>query len=89
VRCSREKKTGGAYLRPHFQNILEGHTRLGQLTLQHHNNVFVVFFEQLALCRSGRVLSFLLFRMRLKLGDVLVNASDVLFDDESEFLDGI
>ena len=35
-----------------FEHILEGHTGVGELALEHHDNVFVVLFNLLSLCRG-------------------------------------
>jgi len=49
VRVVRDvEATYYAYLCPHLQHILERHTGRRQLALESHDNIFVVFFQQLS-----------------------------------------
>lgn len=74
------------YLGSNFQYILERHTSVGQLTLEHHDDVVVVLVDLLSFCRPSVTLCIALFHKGLQASDLPVDASNILFNDECQFL---
>lgn len=71
-----------AHLSPDLEHVLETDRCIRQLGLQHGHNVLVVLAHLLA--PRSRVE--IRLREALQLGNLLVESSDVLFDDIGEFL---
>lgn len=81
-RACAEGCCNATHLRSDLQYILETDARVGELALQHHDDVVVVLRDLLrSSCRVESVLGEL-----LQLGNLLVESGDVLLDDVGEFL---
>lgn len=81
-RAGAEGRKESTHLRANLQYIFEPDTRIGELALQHHDDVVVVLRDLLrSPCRVERVLGEL-----LQLSNLLVESGDVLLDDVGEFL---
>lgn len=72
----------GTDLCPDLQHILEADGGVGQLCLQHGDDVLVVFRDLLAADARIQVR----LRERLQLGDLRVERGDILLDDVGELL---
>jgi len=70
---------------PELEDVLEGHARVGELSLEHHDDVAVVFVDHLCLGRG--CIARMLLDMGLESCNLLVEACNVLLDDEGEFLE--
>ena len=70
-----------AHLRPDLEHVLEPNTCIGEFTLQHHDDIVVVFRDLLTASLIQSV-----FRELLQLTNLLIQRRDVLLDDVCEFL---
>jgi hypothetical protein len=74
------------YLGPNLEHVFERHARICKLILQKHDHIVIVLLYLLLLGGLGAALRSTLLDICLERSNLPIDARNVLFDDESEFL---